>query len=152
MADKVPNDEGEYEVGYGRPPLHTRFRPGVCPNPKGRGKGVKNFQTEINEELRTKITVNENGHRKKITKRRAVAKQIVNKATMGDLKAIPVLLNETRDRNADGNGLVAIFDTADDQAVMVNLIKRLREQVQSPVEPAPAPPVSFHPNDNGECK
>ena len=23
---------------YGRPPIHTRFKKGVCPNPKGRGK------------------------------------------------------------------------------------------------------------------
>jgi hypothetical protein len=27
-----------YEVGYGRPPTHSRFKKGVCPNPKGRGK------------------------------------------------------------------------------------------------------------------
>jgi len=28
----------DYEVGYGRPPIHTRFKKGVCPHPKGRGK------------------------------------------------------------------------------------------------------------------
>ncbi len=29
---------GEYEIGYGKPPKHTRFQKGVCPNPRGRGK------------------------------------------------------------------------------------------------------------------
>jgi Family of unknown function (DUF5681) len=29
---------GNYEIGYGRPPKHTRFKKGVCPNPRGRGK------------------------------------------------------------------------------------------------------------------
>jgi Family of unknown function (DUF5681) len=28
----------DYEVGYGRPPIHTQFKKGVCPNPNGRGK------------------------------------------------------------------------------------------------------------------
>ena len=27
---------GEYEVGYGRPPVATRFAPGQSGNPKGR--------------------------------------------------------------------------------------------------------------------
>jgi hypothetical protein len=151
MADVDPNDDGDYDVGYGKPPLHSRFKPGVCPNAKGRGKGVKNFQTEINEELRAKITINENGRRKKITKRRAIAKQIVNKSTMGDLKAIPVLLNETRDKDADGKGLQAILDTADDETVMANLIQRLREQVQSPGGPVPTPSNPSDPTDSGEC-
>ena len=34
-----------YDVGYGKPPLHTRFRKGQSSNPKGRSKGTKNFAT-----------------------------------------------------------------------------------------------------------
>ncbi len=29
---------GDYEVGYGKTPKHTRWPKGHCPNPKGRGK------------------------------------------------------------------------------------------------------------------
>ena len=32
----------DYEVGYGKPPKHSRFRPGESGNPKGRPKGSKN--------------------------------------------------------------------------------------------------------------
>jgi hypothetical protein len=28
----------DYDVGYGRPPKHSQFKKGVCPNPRGRGK------------------------------------------------------------------------------------------------------------------
>jgi hypothetical protein len=28
----------DYDVGYGRPPRHSQFKMGVCPNPRGRGK------------------------------------------------------------------------------------------------------------------
>ena len=35
--------ERDYEVGYGKPSAHTRFRKGQSGNPKGRGKGAKSF-------------------------------------------------------------------------------------------------------------
>jgi hypothetical protein len=33
----------DYEVGYGRPPVATRFRPGGVGNPKGRPKKKKTW-------------------------------------------------------------------------------------------------------------
>jgi hypothetical protein len=36
--------KGEYRVGYGRPPLNTRFKSGHSGNPKGRPKGSKSLQ------------------------------------------------------------------------------------------------------------
>lgn len=34
-----------YEVGYGKPPVHSRFRPGVSGNPRGRPVGSENAAT-----------------------------------------------------------------------------------------------------------
>jgi hypothetical protein len=42
----------DYEIGYGRPPIHTRFKPGQSGNPAGRPKGAQNSATEIAAELR----------------------------------------------------------------------------------------------------
>ena len=36
-----------YEVGYGKPPTHTRFRPGQSGYPAGRRKGVRNLKTDV---------------------------------------------------------------------------------------------------------
>ena len=30
----------EYKVGYGKPPLHSQFKPGNCANPRGRPKNA----------------------------------------------------------------------------------------------------------------
>ena len=42
---------GDYEVGYGRPPRHTRFAKGQSGNPRGRPCGAKNFTTLLEEAL-----------------------------------------------------------------------------------------------------
>ena len=34
----MPDDEHDYKVGPGKPPLHTRFRKGQSGNPGGRSK------------------------------------------------------------------------------------------------------------------
>ena len=68
-----------YEVGYGKPPQHTRFVRGQIGNPKGRPKGSKNFKTLLLAELMTVLPIVENNRRKKITKQGAVVKQLVNR-------------------------------------------------------------------------
>jgi hypothetical protein len=40
-----------YSVGYGRPPKHTRFKPGRSGNPKGRPRGSRNLSTEMQKVL-----------------------------------------------------------------------------------------------------
>ena len=40
---------GEYDVGYGRPPAHARFKPGKSGNPRGRPTGRKNLTTVIRD-------------------------------------------------------------------------------------------------------
>jgi hypothetical protein len=43
-----PANQGEpagERVGYGRPPLATRFRAGQSGNPRGRPKGARNLST-----------------------------------------------------------------------------------------------------------
>jgi hypothetical protein len=41
MSDRANNSEGgDFEVGYGKPPLRTRFRKGQSGNPGGRPRGM----------------------------------------------------------------------------------------------------------------
>ncbi len=52
--DERPADQtstGGYDVGYRKPPKHTRFKPGQSGNPRGRPKGTKNLKTDLIEEL-----------------------------------------------------------------------------------------------------
>ena len=54
----MPRDKtGDYGVGYGRPPRHTRFAKGQSGNPRGRPCGAKNFMTLLEEALDELVTV-----------------------------------------------------------------------------------------------
>jgi hypothetical protein len=81
-----------YAVGYGKPPEHTRFRPGRSGNPKGRPRGAKNLGTLLAEALDETVVVKEGGRRRTITKRAAIVKQLVNRSAGADLAAMRMLL------------------------------------------------------------
>ena len=61
MPDEA-KDGGDYEVGYCRPPVHSRFQPGASGNPSGRPKGAQNFRTLL-DQCRTSATVPTSGWR-----------------------------------------------------------------------------------------
>jgi hypothetical protein len=85
--------EREYEVGYGKPPEHTRFQKGQSGNPRGRPKKCsKNFATAFSETLNETVSITENGRRRKITKLEALAKQVINGAVKGEPNATQTLL------------------------------------------------------------
>ena len=86
------NKEGIYEVGYGKPPRSARFQKGQSGNPKGRPRGSRNASTLLDEALKERVIVSENGHRKKITKLEAILTQLVNRAAGGDHRATQLLL------------------------------------------------------------
>jgi len=86
-------DQKDGAVGYKRPPVATRFKPGQSGNPKGRKKGVRNFKTDVRHELDEIITVHESGRPMKITKQRALVKALVAAAINGDMRATTALVS-----------------------------------------------------------
>ena len=83
---------GSYEVGRGRPPRATRWRPGQSGNPKGRPKGAKSLSRHLKEALDRTIAIQERGKNRKITTREAIAITLVKRALQGDPKALSYLL------------------------------------------------------------
>lgn len=77
----------DYEVGFGRPPMHSRFRAGESGNPKGRPKKARNFKTLFLEEANTPINVREGGGEQEISKLHAVVKRDMERAIKGSDRA-----------------------------------------------------------------
>ena len=96
MSD-LPNDPAveplaDYEVGYGKPPQHTRFQKGQSGNRKGRPPRSRNIVTLLTKALNERVAVSENGRRRTISKREAIVAQLVNKSASADLKAMSMLI------------------------------------------------------------
>ena len=122
------DDERDYEVGYSKPPRHTRFELGRSGNPRGRPGGSKNLLTLLNEALKEPVIVVENGRRRKITKRQAIITQLVNRSAKADLKAIQILLIMLRDieNRADPGSADPAAITEADQQIIQRIRARLR--------------------------
>jgi hypothetical protein len=141
MADQ---DERRYSVGFGKPPRETRFRPGRSGNPRGRPKGAKNFATALEEELRARVPVTENGRRRKLSKRQVIAKRLVNRAAEGDLKAVPLLLNEMRPHESarELGAVEEIFGGPEQQPLIDSIVQRIRAASTTASDQQPeAPPA-----------
>lgn len=85
-------DPRRYEVGYCKPPQHSQFKPGNRANPRGAKKGAGSFKNAVEDELNSKITVQENGKKKTMSKQVALAKTYVARALKGDDKAFGKLI------------------------------------------------------------
>lgn len=79
------------DVGYKKPPLHSRYRPGQSGNPRGRPKKAS-VGFELVAELNRKVTVRENGVDQKLSKAAALAKSLIARALAGDMRAIAHLI------------------------------------------------------------
>ena len=128
-----PEMTRDYEVGYGKPPLHTRFQKGKSGNPKGRPRGKKNMSTLLSTALNASIVVVANGRRKKITKREAIVTQLVNKSAAADLKATQIVLAMLRELESqdDGSADPAVFTEADHEIIR-RIQARLRNEKDEP--------------------
>jgi hypothetical protein len=123
-------DPADYEVGFGKPPVHSQFKKGQSGNVRGRPKGKQNLVTVINRALNEKIQIVEKGRRKSITKLEAAVKQLCNKAAQGDARSIQQVMSL-----GDLIGMETPKDITqlnnDETAVMAALLRRLPSSVQS---------------------
>jgi hypothetical protein len=127
MPPEAPRD---YEVGYGKPPRHTRFKKGQSGNPRGRPSGSKNLKTLLNEALNERVVVTEEGGRRHITKREAIVTQLVNRSATADLRALKILLDTLRDM--EGQTEPASSETAEFSEADEKVIEQLRARFSIP--------------------
>jgi Family of unknown function (DUF5681) len=137
-AEPDESVRADYEVGYKKPPKHTRFQSGQSGNPKGRPPGSKSLKTLIDRELETKVTVREGGRVVKLTKRQLLVKQLIKKAVEGDHRSQQILLKfdqelATSGRSANDNVPPADAPLEeDDRAILGALMAMLESGTGGP--------------------
>lgn len=108
-----------YDIGYGKAPKHSRFRPGQSGNPAGRRKGLRNLKTDVKSTLAIPIKLKEGSRTRTRSTQEAALMVLRDKALRGDVRAIVRLL-ELADRfNSDAAQIGPSQPlSADDQAIL----------------------------------
>src|SRR5438132_14236485 len=106
----MAESESDYQVGPGRPPLHTRFKKGLSGNPGGRS--AKSLPALLADALNERTFVTIDGRRRKLTKRAAIVTQMVNKSASADLRATKMLTDMMKEVEAEGRRRFAASRTA----------------------------------------
>jgi len=121
----------DYEVGYGKPPRSTRFKKGQSGNPRGRPSGSKNLSTLLSEALNEPVIVTENGRRRKITKREAIVRQVVDCSATPDLRAVRIVFDLLRDiegKSEPASHEPSAFTAADEEVIEQLKARLLRKK------------------------
>ena len=79
------------KVGYKRPPVHSRFKPGQSGNPGGRPKGSQNFKTLLDRILKEEVSLQDGSQSRKITKAEAIMRRLIVGALKGDTRDLHAL-------------------------------------------------------------
>lgn len=116
--------QGDHEVGYARPPVGSRFKPGRSGNPKGRPKGSKNLSSILEATLFGPVQVTVGGRTMKVPAFEAAMMRLVRKALEGDLRAtekvvkLLPLAQALIDARAEGEAPADVIDLKRDAALL----------------------------------
>jgi hypothetical protein len=121
---KREKGEDGYAVGYRRPPIHSRFKPGQSGNPKGRPKGTNNFRTDVKSTLRAPVKVTRDGRPRRVSTQEAALLRLCEKALGGDPRALDQYIQLARIYNDEEVAAVAGMST-DDAGLLEIYTKRV---------------------------
>ncbi len=139
MPDRKISGPSDYVVGYRRPPKASQFMAGKSGNPKGRPKGSRTVAAVLQDIIRQKIAVTENGKTRRIPALEVMLRRLANDAMRSDPRAIKLLLSLV-DRYGDSpEAALRLGDVlAEDRAI-------LAQYLQQPA--GPGPEAAWKPED-----
>jgi hypothetical protein len=105
-----------------------RFRPGApSPNPKGRPRKARDVDAAVLGALSEKVTVTEQGRRKRKSKLEVTTAQIANQSASGNLRAARMALDQARkaEERAEARVIRAPAMSGTDNEIADRVIARL---------------------------
>ena len=147
LGDGAPDDGEDFEVGYRRPPMTTRFAKGRSGNPAGRPRG-RHREAPYEAILGQMVTIREGGTSRRVTAAEAFLLQLTKRALEGDgaaARASLAMIEEARKRHSAGedriNAIVRVIvfpgsvTTALEPPRMAKKLDPYRETAQMALEP-----------------
>ena len=144
-------EPGDDEVGYGKPPKHTRWKKGQSGNLSGRPKGTRGLKTDLKAELISRMEISMNGKRVSGTKQQLMLRTLSARAAAGDVRASRILIDlvmQVFGPEDHGAGPKTLSRT--DQQILDQLLGRRGGQPVADGAPPPGPSDASGADDAAE--
>lgn len=131
-----------------------QFGAGNRANPSGRPRKGRSMYDEVTRELQAKVTITENGKRKRVSKLAANAKQIANQGASGEIRAAKMAVDFALRAEKEREAPIEVAPLSqNDRAIVERFIARLelteRHQAQAEFSEPEATPAE-EPNQSNE--
>jgi Family of unknown function (DUF5681) len=130
-GEKSASDHAAHNpVGYGQPPLASRFKPGTSGNTKGRPKGSKNLKTLIREAMTASISIQEGEKTRRVTKLEGVVLRQLQSALKGSDRAALAVIKMAHQLRFLEDSESATAETAlspEEERILNELLARTRK-------------------------
>jgi Family of unknown function (DUF5681) len=142
----------DYQIGYKKPPVATRFKKGNRANPHGRPRSSKNLATLLERALDAAADADASESDGRLTKRELVVARLVERSAKADLAATKLLfelLRKVDPRMVTSSTDPAGFTPADDPIAQVRAKLLRLARAQGLVPPSDDPeddPPADHPS------
>jgi hypothetical protein len=121
----MSDSDHEPKVGYGLPPVKSRWKKGQCGNPnRKRRRRPPTMKEMIDSFFSTEIWVTENGVRRRCSAFEAIVSQLCIKADAGNRRAARALLRYVEFTKGQGGSREIIFATQNDDGSVTRVGSR----------------------------
>ena len=128
------------QVGYRRPPVHSRWKKGASGNPSGRPKRSGDPMRVLMAELNQTIQITEGGRPRRVTKLEALFKSLAASGIKGNPRSAAVVLSWVA-KSIEANGVGEddpltptqrrVVEDYIERQVQLRLAKRKKEEEES---------------------
>ena len=129
FKDGNVREDGSYEVGRNRPPQKSQFAVGDGRKRGSRKKGVPNADTEFMEELQRKRIVNENGKKRRMSKRRSIDVRLIDNASVKGQNPAIALVYKRCDRIEETQQQNRRYHTLGDEQILQAYLKERSQEL-----------------------
>ena len=125
------SDGDDYQVGYGKPPRHTRFKKGQSGNPAGKSRkrraAEREFSAAIAKALEKRFQLPESHGGKRVTKIELLADILVNGALSKNLGMAKLVIGQLEQAEQIRKAAPDERLNENESAIFDDLVRRLRE-------------------------
>jgi len=131
------DEDGDYDVGFGKPPKHSQFKPGVSGYPKGRPKWKdRGMLTEmIGKELYRRVRISQNGETLSLPALQVALRRLVRMGAEGHTKSVEsmlkIALNHSETLVEFENGRISKMTAEERASRIVELLTRAKRRMEA---------------------